>query len=152
MDRFEESVQIIRSLISNEFTDFDGIYYQLKKCSRRAKGSQPGGPPIVIGGGGEKERCGLQHYMQTIGIYLSHLLSSLLTRRQSWSATAPMWDETLMRSSVPYRSLSQQTRHQRKVLSRPPDSVRPASTQLFFLCAIHIGLAFSNPWVKQSNP
>lgn len=54
MDRFEESVQIIRSLISKEFTDFDGTYYQLKNARAEPKGSQPGGPPIVIGGGGEK--------------------------------------------------------------------------------------------------
>ena len=54
MDRFEESVQVIRSLMSNEFTDFAGNYFQLNQARAEPKGIQSGGPPIVIGGGGEK--------------------------------------------------------------------------------------------------
>ena len=53
MDRLEESVQIVRSMLSNESTDFDGKYYQLSNARCVPKGPQ-GCPPIVIGGGGEK--------------------------------------------------------------------------------------------------
>ena len=54
MDRFEESVEVISSLMRSEVTDFEGIHYQLKNARCEPKGIQPGGPPIVIGGGGEK--------------------------------------------------------------------------------------------------
>lgn len=54
MDRFEEAVQVVRSLLTNEHTNFDGIYYKLSNARCEPKGVQPGGPPVVIGGGGEK--------------------------------------------------------------------------------------------------
>ena len=54
MNRFEESVQIIRSLMANETTDFTGEHFQLRNARAEPKGIQHGGPPLVIGGGGEK--------------------------------------------------------------------------------------------------
>jgi F420-dependent oxidoreductase-like protein len=54
MDRFEECVQVVRSLLTQERTDFSGEFYQLTNARCEPKGLQPGGPPIVIGGGGEK--------------------------------------------------------------------------------------------------
>ena len=54
MDRFEESVQVVRSLLENESTTFNGEYFQLSNARCEPKGPQSGGPPIVIGGGGEK--------------------------------------------------------------------------------------------------
>ena len=53
-DRFEEAVQIIKSLLTEERTDFDGTFYQINDALCEPKGPQKGGPPIVIGGGGEK--------------------------------------------------------------------------------------------------
>ncbi len=53
MDRFEESVQAVRGLLSNEFTDFSGEHFQIAHARCEPKGPQ-GCPPIVIGGGGEK--------------------------------------------------------------------------------------------------
>ncbi len=54
MDRFEEYVQVVSSLLGNETTFFDGAYYQIDNARCEPKGPQPGGPPIIIGGGGEK--------------------------------------------------------------------------------------------------
>ena len=54
MDRFEEAVQVIRQLLSQEESSFQGEYYSLKDARCEPKGPQSGGPPIVIGGGGEK--------------------------------------------------------------------------------------------------
>lgn len=54
MDRFAESVQVIRALLRNDSTNFDGEYFQLKNARCEPKGPQQDGPPIVIGGGGEK--------------------------------------------------------------------------------------------------
>ena len=54
MDRFEECVQVVSSLLTQEHTTFSGTYYQLTEARCEPKGPQVGGPPIVIGGGGEK--------------------------------------------------------------------------------------------------
>jgi F420-dependent oxidoreductase-like protein len=54
MDRFEEAVAIIRSLLGQENTSYQGEYYTLTDARCEPKGPQQGGPPIVIGGGGEK--------------------------------------------------------------------------------------------------
>jgi F420-dependent oxidoreductase-like protein len=54
MDRFEEGVEVIVDLLSNETTTFDGEYYQLKDAWCEPKGPQRPHPPIAIGGKGEK--------------------------------------------------------------------------------------------------
>lgn len=54
LDRLEEYVQIVRSLMQNEVTNWEGKYYQLKNARSEPKGIQTGGPPIVVGGAGEK--------------------------------------------------------------------------------------------------
>lgn len=54
MDRFEEAVEVIVSLLSKETTDFEGSHYQLVGARCEPKGPQRPHPPIVIGGGGEK--------------------------------------------------------------------------------------------------
>ncbi len=51
--RLEESVQIIRSLLDNERTTFEGRYYSFKDAPLMPKPSQAH-LPILIGGGGEQ--------------------------------------------------------------------------------------------------
>ena len=54
LDRLEEAVQVLISLLSQEHTTFDGTYYQLKDAHNEPKGPQRPHPPICIGGFGEK--------------------------------------------------------------------------------------------------
>ncbi|MBT8198906.1 MAG: LLM class F420-dependent oxidoreductase [Acidimicrobiia bacterium] len=54
MDRFDEGVEIIVSLLKNETTTFDGSFYQLTDARCEPKPLQQPTPPIVIGGKGEK--------------------------------------------------------------------------------------------------
>ncbi len=54
MDRFEEALQIIRSLWTHERTTFDGRHYQLKDAIANPKPVQDPYPPIWIGGSGRK--------------------------------------------------------------------------------------------------
>lgn len=54
MDRFDEGVDVIKSLLTNEHTNYDGQFYQLKDARCEPKGPQTPNLPIMIGGGGEK--------------------------------------------------------------------------------------------------
>jgi F420-dependent oxidoreductase-like protein len=54
LDRFEEACQVLIGLLSQETTDLDGKFYQLKAARNEPKGPQRPHPPICIGGGGEK--------------------------------------------------------------------------------------------------
>lgn len=54
MDRFDEGVEVIKSLLGNETTTFEGAFYQLVDARCEPKPLQRPMPPIVIGGKGEK--------------------------------------------------------------------------------------------------
>lgn len=54
-DRFEEGVQIISQLLhSDEAVDFNGKFFQLNGAILLPRPNRTGGPPIIIGGIGEK--------------------------------------------------------------------------------------------------
>jgi alkanesulfonate monooxygenase SsuD/methylene tetrahydromethanopterin reductase-like flavin-dependent oxidoreductase (luciferase family) len=53
MDRFEEGVEVVLSLLSKDQTSFSGHYYQLDNARCEPKGPQRP-PPLVIGGAGKK--------------------------------------------------------------------------------------------------
>lgn len=52
--RLGEAAQIIRSLFANDQTTFEGRYYTIKDAPLAPKPVQRPGPPLLIGGGGEK--------------------------------------------------------------------------------------------------
>jgi probable F420-dependent oxidoreductase len=52
--RLEEAVQAIRALLAGEDVSVHGDHYQLQGLSVRPRPVQPGGVPIVLGGGGRK--------------------------------------------------------------------------------------------------
>ena len=54
MDKFEEAVEVVVSLLSRESSDFEGEYFRLESARCEPKGPQRPHPPVVIGGGGEK--------------------------------------------------------------------------------------------------
>jgi F420-dependent oxidoreductase-like protein len=54
MTRFEEGTEVIHSLLTEEWTDFDGDFYHLRQARNEPKPIQDPRPPIVIGGRGEK--------------------------------------------------------------------------------------------------
>ena len=49
IDRFEEAFTIIRTLLQDGATDFDGRWYQARDCELLPRGPRPGGPPLMIG-------------------------------------------------------------------------------------------------------
>lgn len=54
MDRFEEGVDVIDSLLRNESTNFEGEFYRFVDARCEPKGPQTPRPPIAIGGTGER--------------------------------------------------------------------------------------------------
>jgi len=53
--RFEEGLQVISLLLNNrEPVQFEGQFYQLRDAILLPRPHRPGGPPILIGGNGEK--------------------------------------------------------------------------------------------------
>ncbi|MDO5500762.1 MAG: TIGR03560 family F420-dependent LLM class oxidoreductase [Propionibacteriaceae bacterium] len=54
LDRFDEGVEVIVSLLTQETTTFAGTFYELTDARCEPKGVQEPHPPIVIGGTGRK--------------------------------------------------------------------------------------------------
>lgn len=54
MDRLEEAILINRALFRDERVTFSGRYYQLEDAFNHPRPLRPGGPPIMVGGGGER--------------------------------------------------------------------------------------------------
>ncbi len=54
VDRFEESLQIIRPLLREGHVDFVGKYYQARDCEDLPRGPRPQGPPLMVGGEGPR--------------------------------------------------------------------------------------------------
>jgi F420-dependent oxidoreductase-like protein len=53
-DRFDEALEVIHSLLTQEYADFNGKYYKLTNARCEPKPVQRPHPPICIGGAGEK--------------------------------------------------------------------------------------------------
>jgi F420-dependent oxidoreductase-like protein len=54
-EKLEEAVQIVKSMFVNDTTTFDGKWYHVKDAYNSPKPVTPGGPPILIGGSGERK-------------------------------------------------------------------------------------------------
>jgi F420-dependent oxidoreductase-like protein len=53
-DRLEEALTICRAMFTTEAPSFEGRFYRIQGAVNRPRPVQPGGPPILIGGGGER--------------------------------------------------------------------------------------------------
>jgi F420-dependent oxidoreductase-like protein len=54
LDRLEEALQICRAMFHEAAPSFDGRYYRIDEARNVPRPIQPGGPPILVGGGGER--------------------------------------------------------------------------------------------------
>jgi F420-dependent oxidoreductase-like protein len=53
--RFHEGLEVVTRLLkSDKPVSFDGQYYQLREASLLPRPQRPGGPPLLVGGNGEK--------------------------------------------------------------------------------------------------
>jgi alkanesulfonate monooxygenase SsuD/methylene tetrahydromethanopterin reductase-like flavin-dependent oxidoreductase (luciferase family) len=51
-DRLEEGLTIIRDLLRNNYSNFNGEFYRLVDCELLPRGPRPQGPPIMVGSNG----------------------------------------------------------------------------------------------------
>jgi F420-dependent oxidoreductase-like protein len=54
MDRLDEALAIIKSMFIEERPTFAGKHYRIERALNVPRPIQPGGPPILVGGGGEQ--------------------------------------------------------------------------------------------------
>ncbi len=54
LDRLEEALQICRAMFRDESPTFEGKYYRVHGATNVPQPLQPGGIPILVGGGGER--------------------------------------------------------------------------------------------------
>jgi len=59
LDRLEEAVQICRAMFTEPSVTFHGRYYHVDALQNVPRPLRPGGPPIMIGGGGERRTLAL---------------------------------------------------------------------------------------------
>jgi F420-dependent oxidoreductase-like protein len=54
LDRLEEALRICRAMFREDAPSFEGTYYRIQEARNVPRPAQPGGPPILVGGGGEQ--------------------------------------------------------------------------------------------------
>jgi F420-dependent oxidoreductase-like protein len=54
-EKLEEALQIVKSMFTQDSTTFDGKWFHVKEAMNNPKPVQPGGPPVLIGGSGERK-------------------------------------------------------------------------------------------------
>ena len=54
MDRLDEALTILKLMFTDERPSFAGTYYRIDRALNNPRSLQPGGPKILVGGGGEQ--------------------------------------------------------------------------------------------------
>ena len=54
LDRLEEALEICHAMFTEDTPSFEGTHYRIKEARNIPRPVQPGGPTILIGGGGER--------------------------------------------------------------------------------------------------
>jgi len=105
MDRLEEALQICRAMFRDERPTFSGRYYSVSEAINQPAPVQPGGPPILIGGQGERrtlrlvaqyadavnltsDRADIPHKLEVLARHCHDLGRDPATINTTWLASA----------------------------------------------------------------
>jgi len=105
MDRLEEALQICRAMFRDERPTFTGRYYRVEDAINHPPPVQPGGPPILVGGQGEKrtlrlaaryadavnlitERAQIPHKLEVLARHCAEAGRDPATLNKTWLASA----------------------------------------------------------------
>jgi F420-dependent oxidoreductase-like protein len=105
MDRLEEALQICRAMFRDERPTFTGRYHRVEDAINHPPPVQPGGPPILVGGQGEKrtlrlaaryadavnlitERAQIPHKLEVLARHCAEAGRDPATLNKTWLASA----------------------------------------------------------------
>jgi probable F420-dependent oxidoreductase len=92
VDRFEEGLAVIKGLFGDEPVTFDGDHYTITGLNGLPKPHTPGGPPILVGGGGKRVLSIAARTADIVGIN-PNLRSGEITTETALDALAPATDQ-----------------------------------------------------------
>ena len=94
IERLAEALAVLRGLWSDEPCTFAGAHYRVEGLDGGPKPATPGGPPIVIGGGGRRVLTLAGREADVVGINVN-LAAGVIDRRAFWNGTPETTDEKL---------------------------------------------------------
>ena len=92
MDRLDEALTICRLMFTEERPSFEGTHYRIDRALNSPRPIQPGGPKILVGGGGEQRtlRIAAKHADMTNWLgpleLMQHKNEVLLRHCEEWAA------------------------------------------------------------------
>jgi probable F420-dependent oxidoreductase len=92
--RLAEALAVVRGLWSDEPCTFAGAHYRVDGLDGGPKPATPGGPPIVIGGGGRRVLTLAGREADVVGINVN-LAAGVIDRQAFWDGTPETTDEKL---------------------------------------------------------
>ena len=81
MDRLDEAVTIAKLMFTEERPSFEGKFYRIERALNVPRPIQPGGPKILIGGGGEKRTLRILAQHGDIGHWFGGPLEELKRKK-----------------------------------------------------------------------
>jgi F420-dependent oxidoreductase-like protein len=82
MDRLDEALTIIKLMFTEHRPSFEGKYYRIDRALNVPRPIQPGGPKVLVGGGGEKRTLRLLARHGDIGHWFGGPLEDLKRKKQ----------------------------------------------------------------------
>ena len=82
MTRLDEALTIIKLMFTEERPSFEGKYYRIERAINRPRPIQPGGPKILVGGGGERRTLRLLARHGDIGHWFGGNLEDLKRKKK----------------------------------------------------------------------
>jgi probable F420-dependent oxidoreductase len=68
VDRFEEAIQVIKGLFADGPSSFRGEHYTITELDGKPSPVTPGGPPLIIGGGGKRVLSIAARHADIVGV------------------------------------------------------------------------------------
>jgi F420-dependent oxidoreductase-like protein len=128
MDRLDEALAICKAMFTEERPSFEGRYYRIDRALNVPRPLQPGGPKIIVGGGGEQRtlRIAAKHADMThwfpLGFDALKHKTEVLMRHCDEIGRDPTTIERTMATPV---VLAANDREAKAVLERIPEERRP---------------------------
>ena len=128
MDRLDEALAIAKAMFTEERPTFEGRYYRIDRALNIPRPIQPGGPKIIIGGGGEQRtlKIAAKHADMThwfpLGLEVLRHKTEVLERHCEAVGRDPTTIKRTMASPV---LLASDERHKADVLERVMPERRP---------------------------